>query len=100
MLLVKEVNYDRYYNTLIKELKDEKILSAKEIADRYYTIRNCIDHRLVLFKIICHTYPKLAWKTKQHFDGGMFDDSFLVGITTPLGDATYHFKWSIMMNLQ
>ena len=79
-------------NALIKSLKDSGFLVAKDIADRHYTIRQLYEHRLMLFKIICHTYSHLAWKTNRHFDGDMFNDSFLVGITTPLGNATYHFK--------
>lgn len=79
-------------NALIKTLKSENILSTKDLADNYYTVRELYEHRLALFKIICHTYPDLAWKTRKHFDGSMFNDSFLAGITTPLGDASYHFK--------
>lgn len=79
-------------NNLIKSLKDSGFLRTKDLADSYYTINELYEHRLALFKIIAHTYSNLAWKTKTHYDGSMFDDSFLAGITTPLGNATYHFK--------
>jgi len=79
-------------NAFIKTLKDENALSTKELADNHYSVRELYEHRLTLFKLICHSYPSLAWKTKCHADGTMFNDSFLAGINTPTGVASYHFK--------
>ena len=84
--------FDETINELIKFLKKSGFLSTKELVDKYYSVQELYEHRLVLFKIICHTYPHLAWKAKRHFDGSMFNDSFLSGIVTPLGNASYHFK--------
>jgi len=33
----------------------------------------------------------MSWKSKRHFEDEMFDDNFIAGITTPLGNASYHF---------
>jgi hypothetical protein len=33
----------------------------------------------------------VAWKSWLHFDGTMFDDYFIVGITTPQGNYSYHY---------
>lgn len=79
-------------NTLIRALKERDLISTKDIEDNFYSVRDLYENRVVLFKTICHTYPKLSWKTKMHNDGTMFNDSFLAGITTPKGDATYHIK--------
>ena len=79
-------------NELIIALKKSGFLSTKDLTDRFYSVRELYEHRLILFKIICQTYPHLAWKSKKHFDGSMFNDSFLTGIETPLGNASYHFK--------
>lgn len=39
-----------------------------------------------------------AWKSKLHDDGTMYEDYFIVGITTKEGDYTYHYHighWDI-----
>lgn len=46
---------------------------------------------MVLFSVIVNTYKQLSWKSKLHDDGSMFDGYFIVGITTPSGEATYHY---------
>ena len=79
-------------NAIIRYLKEHKIINTKDLEDRFYSIRELYMHRMILFRIICYTYPELSFKTKQHFDGSMFNDSFLTWIETPLGNASYHFK--------
>ena len=46
---------------------------------------------MVLFSVICNTYKDKAWKSWKHDDGTMFDNYFIVGITTEEGDYTYHY---------
>lgn len=46
---------------------------------------------MILFSIICNTYKDLAWKSWKHSDGTRYDDYFIVGVTTALGDYTYHY---------
>jgi hypothetical protein len=79
-------------NIFIKLLKDSGMISTKDLADRHYSTAELYEHRLMMFKILCSTYFDLAWKTKTHYDGSMFNGSFLAGISTPEGNATYHFK--------
>lgn len=78
-------------NGLIRSAK-KKGMSAKGISDGYHTFGELYYHRMKLFKLICHNYKDLAWKSLKHDDGTMFDDSFIVGINTPEGQYTYHYK--------
>lgn len=62
-----------------------------ETSDGYHTFNELYYHRMMLFSVICKTYKPLAWKSKLHADGTMYDDYFIVGIVTPEGDYTYHY---------
>lgn len=62
-----------------------------EISDGYHTFNELYHHRAVLFAMICNQNAHLAWKSKLHDTGDMFDSMFIVGIETPLGQATYHY---------
>lgn len=62
-----------------------------QISDGYHTFDELYHHRMLLFSIICNTYKNKAWKSWLHEDGTMFDDYFIVGITTNEGDFTYHY---------
>lgn len=77
-------------NVIINYLKEQGI-SRKGISDGYHTFGDLYYHRMILFSIICNQNKELAWKAKQHDDGTMFDDSFIVGISTPEGQYTYHY---------
>ena len=59
-------------------------------SDGYHTFNELYYHRTVLFSIICKLNLDLAWKSKLHNDGTMFDNMFIVGINTPDGQYTYH----------
>lgn len=61
------------------------------ISDGYHTFNELYYHRMILFSVVCNTYRSLAWKSKLHHDGTMFDDYFIVGIGTPNGQYTYHY---------
>lgn len=78
----------------IKELYIEEKLNGEgsDIKDNYHSISELYFNRLVLFSIICNTYKNNAWKSKLHSDGTMFEDYFIVGISTPQGDFTYHYN--------
>ena len=81
-------------NEIVKELEKEDI-SRGEISDGYHTFNELYYHRMLLFSIICNQNKEIAWKSKLHDDGTMFDDYFIVGITTPKGDFTYHYELKI-----
>ena len=61
------------------------------VSDGYHTFNDLYHHRAVLFSVICSQFKNLAWKSKKHNDGTMFDGMFIVGINTPKGQATYHY---------
>ena len=81
-------------NKLIQENKG-KNLQTKEISDGYHTFEELYTHRIYLFAVLCNTYADISWKSKKHYDEEnepMYNDSFIAGINTPLGEATYHVK--------
>lgn len=69
-----------------------------QISDGFHTFDELYYHRMILFATICNNNKKDAWKSKQHDDGSMYSGYFVVGIRTPEGDYTYHYKleyWDI-----
>lgn len=62
-----------------------------ETSDGYHTFNELYHHRAILFSVVCNQNKELAWKSKLHHDGTMFDNMFIVGIDTPAGQATYHY---------
>lgn len=62
-----------------------------ETSDGYHTFNELYNHRAVLFSVIVRDHRELAWKSKAHHDGTMYDGMFIVGIETPSGQATYHY---------
>ena len=63
-----------------------------DTSDGYHTFNELYHHRAVLFSVICNEHPDIAWKSKKHHDGTMYDGMFIVGINTPEGQATYHYN--------
>lgn len=71
---------------------DEVRLSVSgDTSDGYHTFDELYYHRMVLFSIICNQNKDLAWKSMKHHDGTMYENYFIVGISTPEGDYTYHY---------
>lgn len=62
-----------------------------DTSDGYHTFNELYHHRAVLFSVVCNEQPDIAWKSKRHHDGTMYDGMFIVGINTPEGQATYHY---------
>lgn len=62
-----------------------------QISDGYHTFDELYYHRMMLFSVICNQNKEHAWKSKLHHDNTMYDVYFIVGITTPEGDFTYHY---------
>lgn len=78
-------------NVILDDYRKQGI-SRKSVSDGYHTFEELYYHRMVLFSIICNQNKERAWKSKQHHDGTMFDDtSFIVGVETPEGQYTYHY---------
>lgn len=71
-----------------KEMEVENIGAT---SDGSHTFDELYYHRMVLFAVICNEHKELAWKSKLHHDGTMYDNYFIVGIDTPLGQYSYHY---------
>ena len=81
---------------LIKEHFElvEKIKTG-ELSDGYHTFNELYYHRAVLFSVICNSHKDIAWKSKKHHDGTMYNGMFIVGIDTPQGQYSYHYYMNI-----
>lgn len=82
---------DVIINNRIKDLKERGLLETGLISDGYHTFDELYFHRMILFAVICNTYKDRAWKSKLHDDGTMYENYFIVGLTTPKGDYSYHY---------
>ena len=67
-------------------------ISSKILQDKHYRVSELFHQSAILFNILCQTYLDLAWKSKMHSDGTMFPGDFIVGIETPLGNMSNHYK--------
>lgn len=68
-----------------------KLEDKSNISDGSHTFKELYFHRMILFSVICNQNPELAFKSRKHADGSMFDDYFICGISTPRGMFTYHY---------
>lgn len=75
---------------LIKKLLSKLVVDG-DTSDGYHTFNELYYHRLILFSVICKQNKELAWKSKLHDDGTMYDNYFIVGMKTPEGDYSYHY---------
>lgn len=74
-----------------KEKERKEAMITGETSDGYHTFNELYHHRMVLFSIICNSKKDVAFKSKLHADGTMFDDYFIVGVKTAIGYYTYHY---------
>ena len=65
-----------------------------EVSDGYHTFNSLYNQRLCLWAALVKAYKDMAWKSRLHHDGEpCFGGGwFIVGITTPAGDYTYHYE--------
>lgn len=68
------------------------IVNPSRLTDGYHTFQELYVHRMELFAVICRQNQAHAWKSKLHDDGTMYPNYFIVGINTPEGSFTYHYK--------
>lgn len=61
-------------------------------SDGNHTFKELYYHRMILFSVICSMFKDKAWKSWKHDDGSMHEGYFIVGVTTPEGEYTYHYK--------
>lgn len=70
-------------------------IKTGELSDGYHTFNELYYHRAVLFSIICNEHKDVAYKSKEHHDGTMYDGMFIVGINTPQGQYSYHYDLNV-----
>ena len=72
----------------------DKIDDIGELSDGFHTFNSLYNQRLYLWAALVKAHKDKAWKTKRHEDGEpcFGGDWFLVGITTPQGDYSYHYE--------
>lgn len=71
--------------------KQPKLKIDGNTSDGYHTFNELYHHRAILFSVICNQNKEIAWKSKQHHDGTMYDGMFIVGVETPQGQYSYHY---------
>lgn len=93
---VKQIN-----DTIARQKEIDPTFKARYISDTHHTFDELYHGRMIMSVVICNANSELAWKSKLHDDGTMFDDSFIVGIETPEGSYTnhYHVKYWDMFNV-
>lgn len=81
-------------DTLLLLKQIDNIDDIGELSDGYHTFNSLYHQRLVLWAALVKAYKDKAWKSKCHEDGKpCFGGGwFIVGITTPAGDYTYHYE--------
>lgn len=72
----------------------------QQTSDGYHTFEELYEHRMALFSVICNSYKDKSWKSKLHDDGTMYDDYFIVGVTTENGNYTYHYHMDYWDNFE
>lgn len=65
-----------------------------ELSDGYHTFNGLYYQRMMLFAVLVKTYKDHSWKSRRHSDGEQCFGGgwFIVGIDTPHGSYTYHYK--------
>jgi len=68
-----------------------------QLTDGFHTMEELYDHRRALTATLAAERADISWRSKAHHpnDGPMFEGGyFIVGIDTPHGTITYHYKLS------
>lgn len=114
---INESSTDIVVNSIVKKINDrdtrdkiadinqqiDELSNKGKITDGSHTFDELYYHRMVLFSLICSQNKENAWKSWLHSDGTMFDDYFIVGISTKEGDYSYHYHkdyWSYFTNVK
>lgn len=100
MVYLAYETYGRLQVASVTSVTPEQLVDATlgpkvtgETSDGYHTFNELYHHRALLFSVIVHDHRDIAWKSRKHHDGTMYDGMFIVGISTPWGQATYHYDY-------
>lgn len=78
--------------TILENLSTQPNNNSNNVSDGIQTFDELYYHRMVMFAVIVSQNKHIAWKSKMHSDGTMYDGMFIVGLDTPMGQITYHDK--------
>lgn len=81
---------EAYYEHSLREITGNEG-NMGIVSDGSHTFDELYYHRMILFCIICNQNKECSWKSWKHDDGSMFNNYFIVGITTGAGDYSYHY---------
>ena len=73
------------------------------LTDGNHSFEELYYHRMILTAALFSLVPDKCWKTKQQDNGPCPEGYFLVGIETPEGQATYHYKieyWNLFDSIK
>lgn len=73
-------------NSRIKGVRDTSMIS-----DGSHTFGELYHHRAVLSSVVFNKFKECSWKSREHSNGDMIKNYFIVGIDTPEGQFTYHY---------
>lgn len=77
---------------LLKRIFEAPVIEINgNTSDGFHTFNELYHHRALLFSVIVSQFKDIAWKSKLHHDGTMYDGMFIVGVNTLQGQATYHY---------
>ena len=81
-------------NNLLLRLEKENGFDLGKVSDGFHTFESLYFQRCVLFAALCNTFTEYSWKSHKHEDGQpcFGGGHFIVGIDTPKGSYTYHYK--------
>lgn len=94
-------------NNLIVALKDDKVISTKNITDKWHTFGDLYNHRMAFTIALCNAINLLnlanksetpdvyCYKSKRHHDNEkdpIFEGSFIVVIESLGGQISYHYN--------
>lgn len=70
------------------------IKDVGKLSDGHHTFDGLYAQRRVLFATLCNLFKNSSWKSRRHSDGELCfgGDWFIVGIDTPEGSYTYHYR--------
>jgi len=99
-----DMKTDNFIYLPYKPVKMPLKCRAGEVSDGCHTFNELYDHRCLLFISLCNALDDMhiAWKSKKHEDGSIWDGWFIAGIY--LGDnddslITYHLPdkyWDLL----
>ena len=71
-----------------------KVGDIGDVSDGFHTFNSLYEQRMILFAALVKAYRDKAWKSYRHEDGEYCFGGgwFVVGIDTPEGSYTYHYK--------